>query len=111
MLIFFPLSLKLPQMHKICYTPLLHPLFFHVPRHSLKGSLEFNSIDSLSTQFDHLCCRLLFNQAHLGLSIPQFQALLSVSGQARTALLNGLILILLFEMCRALNFNWAQHLL
>lgn len=75
-LFFSPPSLKLPQMHKICCTPLLHPLFFHVPWHSLKGSLEFNSIDRLSTQFDHLCCRLLFNQAHLGLSIPQFQTLL-----------------------------------
>lgn len=50
-------------------------------------------------------CRLLFNQAHLGLFIPLFQILLSVSRQARTALPNGLILILLFEMCRALNFN------
>lgn len=52
-------------------------------------------------------CRLLFNQAHLGLSIPQFQALLSVSRQVRTALPNRLILILLFEMCRALNLNFG----
>lgn len=53
-------------------------------------------------------CRLLFNQTHLGLSILRFQTLLSVSRQARTALPNGLILILLFEMCRALNFNFGH---
>lgn len=53
-------------------------------------------------------CRLLFNQTHLGLSILRFQTLLSVSRQARTALPNGLILILLFEMCRALNFNFEH---
>lgn len=50
-------------------------------------------------------CSLLFNQARLGLFIPQFQTLLSVSRQARTALPNELILMLLCEMCRALNFN------
>lgn len=63
---FSPPSLKLPQTYKICHTPLLHPAFFHVPWHSLKGSLEFNSIDRLSTQFDHLCLQTALQSSTLG---------------------------------------------
>lgn len=104
MLIFFPPSLKLHENLKICYRPLMHPVFFSVAWHSFKGSLGFNSIDGLSTWFDHLHLQTALQSSTLGTfcsTISNF----SVSRQARTALPNGLILILLFGKRRALNFN------
>lgn len=85
--------------------PLMSFVFFNVSWHSLKGSLEFNSIDRLSTQLYLLHLQTALQSSTLETFNSRFQTLLSVSRQARTALPSGFILTLPFKMCWALNFN------